>query len=107
MIRASTYGNGRQRLNYAIKHRLDFTTGGALKGAWESSPVFSGLLPHDEREQLRVAESGNPVGTRIYVIRSYSTPIAWYTRGVWTVPNVTYSVTTSRHQSIVRTEIER
>jgi hypothetical protein len=38
-----------------------------------------------------------------YVVRSYYTPIAWFTtdRG-WIVPADKYSVTTSRHQGIVR-----
>jgi len=37
------------------------------------------------------------------VIYSYSTPIAWLDNGVWIVPNVTYSATTSsKHQSQLR-----
>lgn len=41
-----------------------------------------------------------------YVVRSYYTPIAWFTvdRG-WIVPQDKYSVTTSRHQGIVRRAI--
>ena len=38
-----------------------------------------------------------------YVVMSYSTPIAWYTkRGEWVIPQEKYSHTTSRHQSVVR-----
>jgi hypothetical protein len=38
-----------------------------------------------------------------YVVVSYATPIAWYTkRGAWVVPDEKYSHTTSRHQSVVR-----
>lgn len=38
-----------------------------------------------------------------YVIYSYGTPIAWRDRrGEWTVPDVRYSVTTSKHQGKVR-----
>lgn len=33
------------------------------------------------------------------VIYSYGTPIAWLDAGAWIVPDVTYSVTTSKHQS--------
>lgn len=41
-----------------------------------------------------------------YVIYSYATPIAWHTHyGLWVVPDVKYSVTTTRHQSLVRDAI--
>lgn len=36
-----------------------------------------------------------------YVVYSYSTPIAWYAEGKWTMPNTKYSPTTSNHQSTV------
>lgn len=43
-----------------------------------------------------------------YVVYSYSTPIAWYTkRGEWVVPAEKYSHTTSRHQSVVRQGVAR
>jgi hypothetical protein len=41
----------------------------------------------------------------VYVIFSYKTPIAWTfknNRKVWTIPDVTYSTTTTNHQHIVR-----
>lgn len=37
-----------------------------------------------------------------YTIYSYATPIAWRDNGEWIIPDVKYSVTTSRHQSQVR-----
>ena len=40
-----------------------------------------------------------------YTVRSYGTPIAWRIDGVWVVPDVRYSVTTSRHQSLVRVAV--
>ena len=40
-----------------------------------------------------------------YTVRSYGTPIAWRIDGVWVVPDVRYSVTTSQHQGAVRTAI--
>lgn len=43
-----------------------------------------------------------------YVVWSYSTPIAWRSEsGEWIVPNVTYSLTTTRHQSQVRFALSR
>ena len=38
----------------------------------------------------------------VQVIYSYSTPIAWLDAGAWIVPNVRYSVTTSRTQNRAR-----
>jgi len=41
-----------------------------------------------------------------FVVRSYGTPIGWYDREMgWVVPLERYSVTTSRHQSILRTAL--
>ena len=37
-----------------------------------------------------------------YVVYSYGTPIAWHHAGGWEIPAVRYSVTTSKHQGIVR-----
>jgi hypothetical protein len=37
-----------------------------------------------------------------YIVYSYGTPIAWFGRFGWTIPNVKYSVTTSKHQNYVR-----
>ena len=54
----------------------------------------------------RAAElwAADQIGGEIeYVVVSYATPIAWYTkRGEWVVPEEKYSHTTSRHQSVVR-----
>ena len=52
-------------------------------------------LPAEYRAQFRK-------DAPLYVIFSYDTPIAWYGELGWVVPNVKYSVTTSRHQGIVR-----
>lgn len=34
-----------------------------------------------------------------YCVRSYQTPIAWFAAGEWYVPDVRYTMTTSKHQS--------
>jgi hypothetical protein len=42
-----------------------------------------------------------------YVVYSYATPIAWHTfGGQWFIPDAKYSVTTSRHQNIVRRAVK-
>lgn len=75
----------------------DFTTYGALRGQWTAGFVTYGQLPEAHRLRLSAdrADNGGPV----YVVYSYSTPIAWYTTAWgWRVPDVRYSVTTSKHQ---------
>lgn len=57
-----------------------------------------GQLPEDWKRTLRARWAH--IG---YVVFSYSTPIAWFDRdaNAWIVPDHTYSVTTTRHQSAV------
>jgi hypothetical protein len=59
--------------------------------------VTWGQLPQSHRATLDTDRIDN--GGTIYVVYSYSTPIAWYTHAWgWRIPEVRYSVTTSRHQ---------
>lgn len=79
-----------------------------------SSLPYRGLLPYDEYDALEKAwriqhdayadrgERDVPAGLA-YVAYSYSTPIAWVTHdGTVTVPDVKYSSTTSRQQTLCR-----
>lgn len=52
-------------------------------------------------------EDTHNCGGPVYIVYSYGTPIAWHVgpRNEWVVPNQKYSVTTSKHQSIVRSAI--
>lgn len=55
-----------------------------------------GQLPAPFREQFRA-------GAVVYVVLSYDTPIGWVLDdGTVVIPKVTYSATTTGHQSIVR-----
>lgn len=104
------YGKGgwqeRERLYSHITDRRDFDSG-QMRGRLVMSKYdlvhASGRL---EGEALRMWERD---WARIqYVVWSYHTPIAWCvavgTRGVeWVIPDVTYSVTTTRHQGFVQT----
>jgi hypothetical protein len=81
--------------------KVPFTTGnGTLSGrAFTGNDYLyaqAGQLPQDLRD---VFVHDRP----IYVVYSYATPIAWFSPVAgWVVPSVKYSVTTSRHQGIVR-----
>jgi hypothetical protein len=63
-----------------------------------STDIRMGLLNADDRRRLYAANEANPV----YVVWSYSTPIAWCVNGTWHAVAQKFSRTTSRHQSIVR-----
>lgn len=81
----------------AIADRADFKTYGALRGAWDTS-VSYGILPSEWAKTLDSDRRASD-GGRVYVVYSYSTPIAWFTdANGWRVPTVKYSVTTTRHQ---------
>lgn len=78
-----------------LRARQDFSTAGALRG--EAGPaVYVGRLAPEYRDSARNAD---------YVVYSYDTPIAWVRFDFWTVPDESYSVTTSRHQGKIRTAI--
>lgn len=73
-----------------------------MKGLWfpTSEAVPVGMLSAGHLQALRCAGGGVKP---IYVVFSYGTPIAWRCAGdgqEWCVPKVTYSVTTSKHQSL-------
>lgn len=82
-----------------IAVRADFKTGGALRGAKRAPGYeYSGyLLSHTDEATVQRFHASE------YAVWSYNTPIAWWSESEgWEIPDVTYSVTTSRHQSKAR-----
>jgi hypothetical protein len=85
-----------------------FRTRGALRGV--TGPECSGAGSLGDRNP-RAAILWSIDRPRIdYVVYSYDTPIAWHVNtiigGEWVFPMATYSQTTSRHQSKIRTALE-
>lgn len=80
--------------------RQDFNCNNTLKGETLPHRLFAGRLPAEWSGCFWSAMDAND----IYVVYSYGTPIAWYANGIWTMPDVRYSVTTSRHQSALGLE---
>lgn len=79
----------------AMNRREAFSTHGALRGV----PTLDGFgrLPDEYRRSALFSD---------YTVYSYATPIAWHhVDDGWVVPDVSYSVTTSRHQSKIRAAI--
>ena len=86
-------------LPHAITARQPFNCNGSLTA--DTGRYFGGRLPLSYCNRF-YTDSDAP---DFYAIYSYSTPIAWYSNGQWTIPDVYYSVTTTRHQNIVRKAI--
>lgn len=86
-----------------IAARQPFTTHGALSGATPGATLSHwdlGRLPRDHANAIMIDYLS---GQLDYIVYSYGTPIAWHRADTgWTVPDVRYSVTTSRHQGVVR-----
>lgn len=76
---------------------------GSLRGDYAYWYPSTGRLPRGWVERLRADyDVARAEGSMFYVVYSYATPIAWGREGdLLTVPDVRYSVTTSRHQSAV------
>ena len=85
----------------AVAAHMPFRAG-ALSGEqfYEGSSTNEGMMSGESYEQWR---ADCDAGHITYVVRSYYTPIAWCNiPGEWIVTTDKYSVTTSRHQGIVR-----
>lgn len=93
--------DGFQVFTEALRRNEDFQNStGSLSGRSRREVSGYGRLPASWREDLDRDKEGVE-----YVVYSYSTPIAWRKRGVWTVPDTRYSVTTSQHQGKIAAAI--
>jgi hypothetical protein len=99
-----TPGDCGAALRAAIDAREDFRVGRKNLTGRKVNPLYGpttvGSLPEPYKAELFHARPD-------FVVFSYSTPIAWHdsVTGLWNIPNVRYSVTTSSHQGIVRTAL--
>ncbi len=84
----------------AIQGRREFICN-TMRGWNDYRALYVGQLPRQFQAQYGAAR----LASDFFVIESYRTPISWFADGEWTMPNVTYSPTTSRHQSVVRKAI--
>ena len=85
----------------AMRARMSFASHtGSLRGVQYSDVNEMGghgWLPSEYRQALHDAD---PRAT-LYVVYSYGTPIGWCCDGAWTIPQIRYSSTTIRHQSLL------
>lgn len=72
----------------------------ALTGEWVLKSIYTGRLSVTTPALAELCKALNE-NKAVYVVRSYHTPIAYYTEG-WHLVTEKFSPTTSRHQSVVR-----
>lgn len=97
------------RLNYqqirtALAERVPFE-GNSMSADYVNPHhgITTGYLPDHDRNYLRAdMHTAATQGIPFYLVKSYGTPIAWAYGVTVREPEVRYSVTTSKHQSIVR-----
>jgi hypothetical protein len=95
-------GPNRQNTVDAIRERRTFSTSGALRGGPSEGSI--GMLSPRHREAYY-----QDAGRIDYVVYSYRTPIAWHVEGLaageWYIVDDKFSVTTTYHQSAVRSAL--
>jgi hypothetical protein len=91
---ATIRSNQRDAVSH-IQNREDFLAA-SLAGHFPSSGLTGRL------NAAEAAEFEQDFLSMSYVVMSYGTPIAWEWDGGWHVVEQKFSVTTSKHQSIVR-----
>jgi len=93
--------NQKDAIHY-IATRQEFKAS-ALSGKFEQYRPQTGRLNVWESDKLTESRE-NSEG--MYVVYSYDTPIAWHTDGQgWYVVSQKFSVTTSKHQNLIRRAI--
>lgn len=94
--------NTRSTIQSAIRDHQSFKAPTTLTGEWSDYVGFTGYLGSEHQDILREhAKSG-----QVYIVRSYATPIAWYTeRHGWYETGEKHSVTTTGHQSAIASAI--
>lgn len=95
------------RANYTqIKEALamrEAFQGNSMSGEYLTHPFITGQLPRVDAEWFRrECEEANAAGVPFYVVYSYATPIAWAFGNVVRMPDVHYSMTTTKQQTLCR-----
>jgi hypothetical protein len=87
-----------QQAKRCVADREEFSSStGSMRGV-EGVPGDLGRLPYEDRQAFNAQRD-----EIVYTVMSYATPIAWELEdGTVIIPDTSYSVTTSRHQGIVR-----
>lgn len=96
------------KLNYreireALQERRPFQGNSMSAEYVVTEYVGTGYMPNHDYHYFKAdLHDARTQGIPFYVVRSYSTPIAWAYGNVVRVPDVRYSVTTSKQQGYAR-----
>lgn len=85
----------REKITDLVLKRAIFKIGNISGSKYPMFKYQTGQLPKNLIDKMKAA---NPA----YAVYSYKTPIAWTTTTGWYIPDITYSVTTSHHQGVIR-----
>lgn len=96
----ATHGKARTSTIRALGNREPFKRNGFNMRGESGATFLKGYLPDAYWEQYSTLASN---GMITYTVLSYNTPIAWVTvSGTVVIPDVSYSATTTHHQSLCK-----
>ena len=94
--------HSRQTIARQVKLRNSFRNGNVSAIRYNAGETpHIGVLPSFLTDQLKGTSRNNDT----YVVYSYQTPIGWSNcdgRDEWFIPDVTYSITTTHHQTLLK-----
>jgi hypothetical protein len=101
-----TIKTNRRGAHHAIIRRWNFKASALSGRIVRPGDVYLSGYGHLPAEHIETFQADLRVsreyGREMFVVYSYVTPIGWAVGDNVTIPDVKYSVTTSRHQSIAR-----
>jgi hypothetical protein len=91
------------KIKKALAERAEFEGNSMWATYSQSARVAWGMLPdHDKMFLEADMERAKETMESLYIVYSYETPIAWAYGDTVRIPDVRYSVTTSKQQGVVR-----
>jgi hypothetical protein len=78
-----------------VGRREEFKCGHVRASRDKIGPWDTGQMSEENSELILADRSAKD----LYVVYSYATPIAWFARGVWNVPDAGYSQTTKKQKT--------
>lgn len=96
-----THGKARETTIGYLRNLTPFQRKGYAMSGVEGKWNGTGRLSGDDLSAYYAAENVK------YTVLSYGTPIAWVTSDATVIPETTYSRTTSQHQGLCRTYLNR
>ena len=81
-----------------VKDRKDFVCGNVKGNSERIGPFNTGQMSNADAALICADRDADD----LYIVWSYSTPIAWFANGKWNVPEAGYSQTTKKQKTRLR-----